>query len=116
MSKMTKEQLLSKINNCIEILKSNQCTDRFYVLFIICEYVRYFAALDSEKLIPNKQVTSTYFSFGLDLFNFRNSFAHSESIDVLNELFDKSVTNKRNFIKLFPDELKNKILNTLSIW
>lgn len=115
MAKMTKEELLNKMYNCITILKSELCKDKLFILFVIAEFVRYYSALESGKLVPNKLVVSNYVEFGNVLYNYRNSFAHSCDIYELWDLLESLSAYKNEIVELFPDEIKYKILNALSI-
>lgn len=89
MGKMDIQQIKDKISNCLSILASDKCTDILYIIFVVCEYFKYNAALQHVSNCANTRALRDIFEFGEIIAEYRNSFAHSESIDCLSEIIDK---------------------------
>lgn len=44
MGVLTVQEIENKIRNCLDTLTGKECTDRLYIMFVVCEYLKYVAA------------------------------------------------------------------------
>lgn len=61
---LTIHEIENKIRNCLDTLASKECTDKLYIVFVVCEYLKYVTALRYGVHAANKAALSTVFSFG----------------------------------------------------
>lgn len=115
MAKYTKEELIDKMMTCIEILSSNMCNDKLYIMFVVTEFLMYHSAYFSDILIANKATTLSYLACGEYVYEYRNSFAHSNKLSHLIELIRNMANYSDDIIMIFPDSIRLKVLNALCI-
>lgn len=89
MGVLTVQEIETKMRNCLNTLVSKECTDKLYIVFVVCEYLKYVAASKYDIHTANKSALSTVFNFGKTVMLYRNAFAHSESTSELLSVIDK---------------------------
>lgn len=114
MGKMDIQQIKDKISNCLSILSSSKCTDMFYVIFVICEYFKYSAALQHVSNCANTRALRDIFEFGEIIAEYRNSFAHSESMKYLSETIDKLREYSNEICSAFSGDIYFKVYDALN--
>ena len=102
------------MNNCLELLLSECCKDRLFIIFVIAEYFRYLAALLSDSCVPNNSFISKEFKFGKTLFLYRNAFAHSENVIVLDALCADLVKARESICSYFSGDVYLKVYDALT--
>lgn len=114
MGELTIEILKEKMNDCILMLSSVECTDRLYIIFIVCEYYKYYAAYTQEFHCPNNESLRKAFKFGDTAAKYRNSFAHSDNLNMLLNLLGKLKESKNDICKEFTGDVYLKVYNALT--
>ena len=114
MGKMDIQQIKDKISNCLSILSSGKCTDMFYVVFVVCEYFKYSAALQHVSNCANTRALRDIFEFGEIIAEYRNSFAHSESMKYLSEIIDKLREYSSEICSEFTGDVYFKVYDALN--
>lgn len=114
MGKMDIQQIKDKISNCLSILSSGKCTDMFYVIFVVCEYFKYSAALQHVSNCANTRALRDIFEFGEIIAEYRNSFAHSESMKYLSEIVDKLREYSNEICSEFSGDIYFKVYDALN--
>lgn len=113
MGELTIKVLREKMHDCLIALDSDECSDRLYVIFIVCEYCKYYAACIQEFHCPNNEALRKAFKFGDTAAKYRNSFAHSDNLNTLLSLLDRLKESKVDICKEFSGDIYLKVYNAL---
>lgn len=108
------DEIQSKINNCLNILSSDLCTDRLYIIFVACEYLKYTAALKYNVHAANRAALASVYNFGYDVLAYRNAFAHSDSIKKLLSLIDNLKNSMNAICSEFSGDIYFKVYDALN--
>lgn len=114
MSILSLEEIEDKIRNCLNTIGSDKCTDRLFVIFVICECLTYIAASKCEVHVANRSALVEVFEFGKSISMYRNTFAHSGSIEELISITDNLMKYSDEICSQFPDNVYTKVYNALS--
>lgn len=83
-------------------------------MFVVCEYLKYVAALKYDLHTANKSALSTVFDFGKTVMLYRNAFAHSESTSELLSVIDKLREYSNEFCSEFTGDVYFKVYDALN--
>lgn len=111
---LTIHEIENKIRNCLDTLASKECTDKLYIVFVVCEYLKYVAALRYGVHAANKAALFTVFSFGKTVMLYRNAFAHSESTSELLSTIDKLREYSNEICSEFSGDVYFKVYDALN--
>lgn len=114
MGELTIKILREKMHDCILMLSSDECNDRLYIIFIVCEYLKYVAASKYDIHTANKSALSTVFNFGKTVMLYRNAFAHSESTSELLSVIDKLREYSNEICSEFTGNVYFKVYGALN--
>lgn len=114
MGVLTIHEIENKIRNCLDTLAGKECTDRLYIVFVVCEYLKYVAALKYDLHTANKLALSTVFDFGKTVMLYRNAFAHSESTSELLSVIDKLREYSNEICSEFSGDVYFKVYDALN--
>lgn len=114
MGVLTVQEIENKIRNCLDTLAGKECTDKLYIVFVVCEYLKYVAALKYDLHTANKSALSTVFDFGKTVMLYRNAFAHSESTSELLSIIDKLREFSNNICSEFSGDIYFKVYDALN--
>ena len=111
---LTIHEIENKIRNCLDTLASKECTDKLYIMFVVCEYLKYVAALKYDLHTANKSALSTVFDFCKTVMLYRNAFAHSESTSELLSIIDKLREYSNEICSEFTGDVYFKVYDALN--
>lgn len=114
MGVLTIHEIENKMRNCLDTLASKECTNRLYIVFVVCEYLKYVVALKYDLHTANKLALSTVFDFGKTVMLYRNAFAHSESMSELLSIIDKLREFSNNICSEFTGDVYFKVYDALN--
>ncbi len=114
MGVLTIQEIENKIRNCLDTLTGKECTDRLYIMFVVCEYLKYVAALKYDLHTANKSALSTVFDFGKTVMLYRNAFAHSESTSELLSVIDMLREYSNEICSEFTGDVYFKVYDALN--
>lgn len=114
MGELTIKVLREKMHDCLLTLGSDECSDRLYVIFIVCEYCKYYAACIQEFHCPNNEALRKAFKFGDTAAKYRNSFAHSDNIKKLLSLIDNLKNSMNVICSEFSGDVYFKVYDALN--
>ena len=114
MGVLTIHEIENKIRNCLDTLAGKESTDKLYIVFVVCEYLKYVAALKYDLHTANKSALSTVFDFGKTVMLYRNAFAHSESTSELLSVIDKLREYSNEICSEFTGDVYFKVYNALN--
>lgn len=114
MGVLTIQEIENKIRNCLSTLASKECTDKLYIIFVVCEYLKYVSALKYDIHTANKAALSTVFDFGKVVMLYRNAFAHSESIEYLSEIINELRESSNVICSEFSGDIYFKVYDALN--
>ena len=114
MGVLTIHEIENKIRNCLDTLAGKECTDKLYIVFVVCEYLKYVAALKYDLHTANKVALSTVFDFGKTVMLYRNAFAHSESTSELLSIIDKLREFSNEICSEFSGDIYFKVYDALN--
>lgn len=114
MGVLTIHEIENKMRNCLDTLASKECTNRLYIVFVVCEYLKYVAALKYDLHTANKSALATAFDFGKTIMLYCNAFAHSESTSELLSIIDKLREFSNNICSEFTGDVYFKVYDALN--
>ena len=114
MGVLTIHEIENKMRNCLDTLASKECTNRLYIVFVVCEYLKYVAALKYDLHTANKSALATVFDFGKTVMLYRNAFAHSESTSELLSIIDKLREFSNNICSEFTGDVYFKVYDAVN--
>lgn len=114
MGVLTIHEIENKMRNCLDTLASKEYTNRLYIVFVVCEYLKYVAALKYDLHTANKSALATVFDFGKTVMLYRNAFAHSESTSELLSIIDKLREFSNNICSEFTGDVYFKVYDALN--
>lgn len=104
----------SKMSNCLDILASDLCTDKLYIIFVVCEYLKYVAALKYTAHTANRSALISVYSYGDSVVAYRNAFAHSESAERLLSLIVNLKNSMNDICSEFSGDVYFKVYDALN--
>jgi aspartate/tyrosine/aromatic aminotransferase len=90
------------------------CTDKLFIVFVVCEYFKYLAASLSDVHTPNRMNITSNFVFSVAMYEYRNAFAHSESIDKLCRDLENIKEYADVIYTYFPSGIRDKVYIALT--
>ena len=111
---LTIHEIENKMHNCLDTLSGKECTDKLYIVFVVCEYLKYVAALKYDLHTANKLALSTVFDFGKTVMLYRNAFAHSEITSELLSIIDKLREFSNEICSEFTGDVYFKVYDALN--
>ena len=114
MGVLSEKELNLKLEECIALLDSDSCNDVMFILFVVGEYFKYLAALKSGIGLFNLNSVSSTFEFGYDLYSYRNTFAHIDTVDNLNRLMEVCKEYRDDICSYFTGDVYFKVYNALN--
>jgi hypothetical protein len=115
MGSLSLEEIEKKIENCYSILSSKLCIDRLYIIFVVCEYLRYKAAFKDSEHHANSSSIGCLDGIDKSVYAYRNAFAHSDSLSSLFQIIGTLAGYSGNICYYFDKSIHEKIIDAITL-